>query len=140
MIPQASIKKQIDELVKEIQTHDHAYYVLDKPLVADAVRDSLKGELENLEKQYPEFITADSPTQRIGGKALGKFAKYKHQHPKYSIDDVFSFEDVLEFDRRVKRFLALPANPRFGISNPAARLDGASSAILFPSDRDCLPK
>lgn len=91
--------------MKEI---DYAYYVLDKPVVSDAVRDSLKDELEKLETAWPELITPDSPTQRIGGKALGKFEKYRHKIPKWSIDDVFSFEEVREFDARVKRFLDLP--------------------------------
>ncbi|HNP75372.1 MAG TPA: NAD-dependent DNA ligase LigA [bacterium] len=100
-------KNRIDKLKKQLHEIDYAYYVLDKPVVSDAVRDSLKDELEKLEGQHPELVTPDSPTQRIGGKALGKFQKHKHRIPKYSIDDVFSFEEVVEFDRRVKRFLNL---------------------------------
>ena len=99
----AAIKKQMKEI-------DYAYYVLDKPIISDAARDSLKDELEKLETAWPEFITKDSPTQRIGGKALGKFEKYRHKIPKWSIDDIFSFDEVLEFDARVKRFLDLPAD------------------------------
>lgn len=102
-------KKRIDKLKNQLQEIDYAYYVLDKPIVSDDVRDSLKDELEKLEKEFPEFITSDSPTQRIGGKALGKFSKHKHKIPKYSIDDVFSLDEVWEFDQRIKRFLALPA-------------------------------
>jgi DNA ligase (NAD+) len=101
-------KKRIDAIKKQMKDIDYAYYVLDKPIVSDAARDSLKDELEGLEKQYPEFITPDSPTQRIGGKALGKFPKYRHKTPKWSIDDVFSFDEVKEFDARIKRFLGLP--------------------------------
>ncbi|MEK7072769.1 MAG: NAD-dependent DNA ligase LigA, partial [Patescibacteria group bacterium] len=100
--------QRIINLKNQLQEIDYAYYVLDKPIVTDAVRDSLKDELENIEKEYPDLITTDSPTQRIGGRALGKFEKYKHQVPKYSIDDVFSFEEVIEFDQRIKRFLGLP--------------------------------
>ena len=103
-------KKRIDSIKKQMKEIDYAYYVLDKPLVSDAVRDSLKDELEKLENQYPEFITTDSPTQRIGGKALGKFKKHKHTIPKWSFDDLFSFEEVREFDAKVKRFLDLPAD------------------------------
>lgn len=101
-------KKRIEKLKNQLQEIDYAYYVLDKPIVTDAVRDSLKDELEKIEQEYPNLITADSPTQRIGGKALGKFEKYKHKVPKYSIDDVFSFEEVIEFDQRIKRFLEWP--------------------------------
>ena len=103
-------QRRISKLKDQLRDIDHAYYVLDKPIVSDAVRDSLKDELEKLEKEYPEFITLDSPTQRIGGKALGKFARHRHKIPKYSINDVFSFEEVLEFDQRIKRFLNLPEN------------------------------
>ncbi|MFH1668285.1 MAG: NAD-dependent DNA ligase LigA [Candidatus Komeilibacteria bacterium] len=103
-------KNRIHKLKDQLHEIDYAYYVLDKPFVTDAVRDSLKDELEKLEKEYPQFITSDSPTQRVGGKALGKFQKHKHRVAKYSIDDVFSFEEVVEFDQRIKRFLKLPEN------------------------------
>jgi len=103
-------KKRVEVIKKQMKDIDYAYYVLDKPIVSDAARDSLKDELEKLEATYPEFITPDSPTQRIGGKALGKFEKYRHKIPKWSIDDVFSFDEVKEFDARVKRFLDLPEN------------------------------
>ncbi|MFA6526038.1 MAG: NAD-dependent DNA ligase LigA [Candidatus Buchananbacteria bacterium] len=104
----AETKKRIEAIKKQMKEIDHAYYVLDKPIVSDAARDSLKDELEKLEAGYPELITADSPTQRIGGKALGRFEKYRHKISKWSIDDVFSFGEVREFDARVKRFLDLP--------------------------------
>lgn len=101
-------KKRLDAIKKQLKDIDYAYYVLDKPFVSDAARDSLKDELEKLEAQFPDLITADSPTQRIGGKALGKFEKYKHQVQKWSFDDLFSFEEVREFDAKVKRFLDWP--------------------------------
>ncbi|MFC1622713.1 NAD-dependent DNA ligase LigA, partial [Patescibacteria group bacterium] len=100
-------KIRILKLKKQLWETDYAYYVLDKPVVSDSARDSLKNELEKLEKEFPEFITIDSPTQRVGGKALGRFEKIKHSVKKYSLDDVFSFKNVEEFDLRVKRFLKL---------------------------------
>jgi len=100
-------QKRYLKLLKQLQAVDHAYYVLDKPIISDAARDSLKDEIEALEKQYPEIIRPDSPTQRIGGRALSKFNKVKHEIPKYSLDDVFSFDEIREFDARVKRFLGL---------------------------------
>jgi len=104
----AEAEKRIKKLKRQLQEIDYAYYVLDRPIVSDAVRDSLKDELERLEKQYPALITPDSPTQRIGGKALGKFDKYRHKIPKWSFDDMFSFAEVREFDAKTKRFLGLP--------------------------------
>jgi len=100
--------KRYQKLLKQMREIDHAYYVLDKPFVSDAARDSLKDEIEALEKQYPDIVAPDSPTQRIGGKALNKFNKIKHLIPKYSLDDVFSYDEIREFDARVKRFLDLP--------------------------------
>ncbi|MFA5047497.1 MAG: NAD-dependent DNA ligase LigA [Patescibacteria group bacterium] len=98
-------QKRIAKLKAQLKEIDHAYYVLDNPFVSDAVRDSLKDELEKLEQEFPQFITSDSPTQRVGGKALGKFQKYRHTTPKYSFDDLFSFSEVEEFDAKLKRFL-----------------------------------
>jgi len=103
----AEAKNRIEKLKKQFQQIDYAYYVLDKPLVSDAVRDSLKRELSTLEFQYPDLITPDSPTQRIGGRALGKFEKVRHTKKRYSLDDVFSFNEVIAFDDRVKKFIGL---------------------------------
>ncbi|OGG87529.1 hypothetical protein A3B87_02820 [Candidatus Kuenenbacteria bacterium RIFCSPHIGHO2_02_FULL_39_13] len=106
----AAAQKRLEKLKEQFRAIDYAYFVLDKPLVSDATRDSLKRELTDLERQFPDLITPDSPTQRIGGKALGRFDKVPHPTAKYSFDDVFSFDQVLEFDARVKRFLELPAD------------------------------
>lgn len=106
----SSAKNRLEKLKNQLREIDHAYYVLDRPLVSDAARDSLKDEVEKIEAQFPVLITSDSPTQRIGGRALGKFPKVKHNIQKYSLDDVFSFDEVREFDERVKRFLQLTEN------------------------------
>lgn len=105
-------KQRLDKLIEQINEIDYAYYVLDKPLVSDAARDSLKNEIESLEKEFPDLVRPDSPTQRIGGKVLSQFRKIKHDIPKYSLDDVFSYKEIKEFDQRVKRFLKLPENEK----------------------------
>jgi DNA ligase (NAD+) len=102
-------KSRLEKLKEQMREVDYAYYVLDRPIMSDAARDSLKDEVEALEKQFPDLVTADSPTQRIGGKVVGKFKKVKHEIKKYSLDDVFSYEEISEFDERVKRFLNLPS-------------------------------
>ena len=71
----AAAQKRLEKLKEQFRAIDYAYFVLDKPLVSDATRDSLKRELTDLERQFPDLITPDSPTQRIGGKALGRFDK-----------------------------------------------------------------
>src|SRR3989339_278088 len=100
-------KERLEKLKDQMREIDHAYYVLDRPIVSDAARDSLKDEVEKIEAEFPDLITPDSPTQRIGGVALSKFEKIKHEIPKYSLDDVFDFDEVREFDKRVRRFLNL---------------------------------
>src|SRR3989339_1060985 len=123
-------KNRIEKLKQQLMEIDYAYYVLDKPVMSDAARDSLKDELEKLEKEFPEFITADSPTQRIGGKVLGKFEKVKHQTPKYSFDDVFSWSEVLEFDARVKRFLDLPLDQNVAYTCEL-KIDGLNMSFIY---------
>ncbi|MFH1175575.1 MAG: NAD-dependent DNA ligase LigA, partial [bacterium] len=123
-------KNRIEALKKQLKEADYAYFVLDKPIMSDSARDSLKDELEGLEKQFPEFITSDSPTQRVGGKAAGKFEKIRHKHPKYSFDDVFSFEEVLEFDKRVKRFLNLPEDESIEY-NCELKIDGLNISLIY---------
>ncbi|PIP29401.1 DNA ligase (NAD(+)) LigA [Candidatus Kuenenbacteria bacterium CG23_combo_of_CG06-09_8_20_14_all_36_9] len=123
-------KNRIEKLKQQLMEIDYAYYVLDKPVMSDAARDSLKDELEKLEKEFPEFITADSPTQRIGGKVLGKFEKVKHQTSKYSFDDVFSWSEVLEFDARVKRFLDLPLDQNVAYTCEL-KIDGLNMSFIY---------
>ena len=99
------VAQRIEKLKKEVNHHRYLYHVLDKQEISDAALDSLKGELENLERQYPELITPDSPTQRVGGKPLDKFRKIKHQVTQWSFNDAFEKEEIIDFDKRVKKNL-----------------------------------
>ncbi|RKJ44253.1 NAD-dependent DNA ligase LigA, partial [Butyricicoccus sp. 1XD8-22] len=92
------IEKRIAELNALLHEYGHAYYVLDKPLVSDAEYDRLLNELIALEKQYPEFIYPDSPTQRIGGKPLEGFKKVTHTFPMLSLSNAFNDADLRDFD------------------------------------------
>ncbi|MEW6584430.1 MAG: NAD-dependent DNA ligase LigA [Nitrospirota bacterium] len=98
------IKKEIEKLVKELNYHSYRYYVLDSPVVSDEEYDRMYFHLKKLEDQYG-YILPDSPTQRIGAAPLDKFAKVKHTEPMLSLDNAFSHDEVIEFDKRVKRFL-----------------------------------
>ena len=98
-----AIKKRIEKLRKEINHHRYLYHVLDKQEISDAALDSLKHELDKLEQANPEFITPDSPTQRVSGKALDKFAKVKHQHRMLSLNDAFSFDEIKEWEDRNRK-------------------------------------
>jgi DNA ligase (NAD+) len=101
----AQAKKKIEELRKKIRHHDHLYYVLDKPEISDAAYDKLFRELQALEKEHPELITPDSPTQRVGGAPLKTFKTYKHKRPLLSLDNAMNEEDLMDFDRRVREGL-----------------------------------
>lgn len=98
----AEAKKRIKKLREVIDRHRYLYHVEDKAEISDAAHDSLKHELYTLEQEYPEFITPDSPTQRVGGKPLEKFKKVRHAERMLSMEDVFSEE---EFSNWVKRLV-----------------------------------
>lgn len=90
-----ALRQKIDEL-------SYQYYTLDKPTMSDYEYDMLYRELENIEKAHPEWVTPDSPTQRVGSKISGGFEKYTHDRPMLSLGDVFNDDELREFDRRVR--------------------------------------
>jgi len=96
---------RIQWLREELNRHGHAYYVLDQPTIPDAEYDTLFFELQQLETKHPDLITADSPTQRVGGAPLPEFAQVQHDVPMLSINNGFSEEDIRAFDRRVSEGL-----------------------------------
>ncbi|MDI3508769.1 MAG: ligase, partial [Clostridiales bacterium] len=82
--------QRVNELRRIIEHHNYMYYVLDSPEISDAEYDALMRELEQLESEYPELITPDSPTQRVGGQVSGQFQPVVHSVPLLSLNDVFS--------------------------------------------------
>jgi len=100
--------KRIAELRETIRYHSRLYYELDRPEIDDYEYDMLYHELLDLEASYPELVTPDSPTQNVGGKALGKFEPVQHVVQMGSLQDVFSYEELLEFDSRVRDEIAEP--------------------------------
>jgi DNA ligase (NAD+) len=99
------IKERIEKLKIAVDHHRYLYHILDKQEISDAALDSLKHELAELEKKFPEFLAPDSPTQRVGGKPLDKFVKIRHKIQQWSFDDVFSEEEIKDFDTRLKKML-----------------------------------
>jgi DNA ligase (NAD+) len=98
-------KKRAENIRLLINKYNHEYYVLDQPSVSDSVYDSLMKELKSLEKQFPEIITPDSPTQRVGGEPAKKFQKTKHQYRMLSLNDAFSEKELLDWESRVLKLL-----------------------------------
>jgi DNA ligase (NAD+) len=97
----AALEKKIEALREKIRRHEHLYYVLDSPEISDAEFDKLMNELKALEKEHPELITPDSPTQRVGGKPREGFVKVRHSSPMLSLDNAYSEEELRDWERRV---------------------------------------
>lgn len=98
-------KNRIEKLKKSIEHYRYEYHVHDKSLISDAALDSLKKELFDLEQQFPDLITSDSPTQRVGGEPLKGFNKVKHPTPMVSFNDAFSEEDMKDWLERLENYL-----------------------------------
>ena len=100
------MKEKIRELQEQLTQYNYEYHVLDKPTVPDAVYDQLLRELFDLEKEYPEYKTEDSPTVRVGGQILDKFEKVEHSSPMLSLSNAFNEEDLRAFDNRVRKVIS----------------------------------
>lgn len=96
---------QMRQLIQILAQHNHAYYVMDQPTIEDSEYDQLFHQLKVLESQYPEYIQADTPTSKVGGKALSKFESVTHAVPMLSLGNVFNQEDLFAFARRIEERL-----------------------------------
>lgn len=101
------LSKHLEELKEKIRENDYLYYVLDDPQISDYEYDQMMQELLDIEKNHPELLTADSPSQRVGGEALSAFQSYTHRNPLLSLGNSYNEDDLREFDRRVKSDLGV---------------------------------
>ena len=122
---------RIKELREQVRRHDYRYYVLDDPAISDARYDALLGELRELEAAHPELVTPDSPTQRVGGEASGTFGEVVHAVPMLSLENAFTEQDVLDFDRRVRERLDTDAVDY----SAEPKLDGLAISLRYESGR-----
>ena len=97
-----TVKEQMDQLTDELIVHAKKYYEEDAPEISDFEYDALSRQLRQLEQEYPQWARADSPTQRIGGEPLEGFDEVRHDYPMESLQDVFSYEELWDFDRKIK--------------------------------------
>ncbi len=121
------IKQRIENLRKQIKYHDYLYYVLNQPEISDYEYDKLYNELKTLESQYPQFITPDSPTQRVSGEVVKEFKPVKHTSPMLSLDNTYSQQEIYDWAERISKYVALK-NLEF-IVEP--KLDGLSCTIHY---------
>jgi DNA ligase (NAD+) len=120
-------KERIAKLKTEINHHRYLYHVLDKQEISDAALDSLKHELWKIEQAWPDLITPDSPTQRVAGKPLAGFNKFKHPKPILSIEDAFSLIEIKDWQERNEKLLGEKINGYFG----ELKMDGLAMVLTY---------
>jgi len=125
------IKKKIEELRKEIISHNKKYYVDNLPEISDRKYDVLLDELKKLEKSHPEFISPDSPTLKVGGEALKEFKTVEHNVPMLSMDNTYSPEEIIEFDKRVRKNLEVDRLDYV----VELKIDGVSISLLYENGK-----
>jgi DNA ligase (NAD+) len=123
----ASARKRARELHAQLHEHNYRYYVLDDPVISDAQYDELLRELQALERHYPELLSTDSPTQRIGAAPLKAFGEVRHEQRMLSLDNAFSDAELADFDRRVRELLE--ADTVDYAAEP--KLDGLAVSLLY---------
>lgn len=128
MSSDSSIAHQIEYLRSQLREANYLYYVLDNPSIPDVEYDRLFRQLQQLEHAHPELITRDSPTQRVGDKALDDFAQVQHRVPMLSLDNVFNDEELVAFDRRVRERLETDDEIEY-VCEP--KLDGLAVSLLY---------
>ena len=124
----SSPDQQIEQLRKQLRKHAHLYYVLDQPEASDSEYDRQYRELQQLEQQYPELITEDSPTQRVGAEPLPEFSQVTHRMPMLSLDNVFSDEELAAYYKRLQDRLGTDVSITFAAE---PKLDGLAISILY---------
>ncbi len=128
MLDKKQAKERIAKLRQAIDKYRYAYHVENKSLISDEALDALKKELFDLEQQYPDLITPDSPTQRVAGKPLKEFKKVRHERPMISLNDAFSEEDVRDWLKRIENYLGRPIKHEFYCEH---KIDGLSVELVY---------
>ncbi|MEZ5492163.1 MAG: NAD-dependent DNA ligase LigA [Gammaproteobacteria bacterium] len=124
----ASVRKDIEQLREQVAHHDRLYFEQDSPEIPDADYDQLFARLVALEEQYPEFVTPDSPTQRVSGTPIAGFVQVRHEIPMLSLDKVFDETDLALFDARIKKRLGSDTNLQYSCE---PKVDGVAVSLLY---------
>jgi DNA ligase (NAD+) len=129
-LSKAQAKVEHKRLALELERHDKAYYQDDAPKVTDAEYDALRQRFNAIEKRFPELVTSDSPSQKIGAAPSGRFAKVRHAVPMLSLDNAFAEADVVDFVDRIRRFLKLGDDDNIDFS-AEPKIDGLSMSLRY---------
>ena len=125
----SSVQERLDALREQLRHHSYLYHVLDDPEIPDIEYDRLMRDLQRLEAEHPEFITSDSPSQRVGEKPIEGFSTVTHRLPMLSLDNAFSEEELRDFDQRVRKRLDLADGAIEYAAEP--KLDGAAISLMY---------
>ncbi len=128
MTDQEDVSSKISELRRLIDYHNYRYHALDLPEISDADYDRLFRELVDLEKEHPELMTVDSPTQRVGFSPIEKFVPFHHEMPLLSLENAMNIEEALDFDRRVRKLLATDADIEYVAE---LKMDGLAVELVY---------
>lgn len=128
--PKTDPKSEYEALKAEIRAHDHAYYVKDAPTVSDAEYDQLYRRLQEIEKEHPDWVTPDSPTQRVGGSVMEAFESYRHHGPMLSLDNSFTEEEIRQFDERARKGLDLGPSEQIDYV-VEVKIDGLAIELVY---------
>src|SRR6202048_4309130 len=129
-LTRAQAKVELKRLALEIESHDKRYYQEDAPTVTDAAYDALRQRVNAIEARFPEFVTSESPSQKVGARPSGRFAKVRHAVPMLSLDNAFAEEDVVDFVGRIRRFLKLGDDDEIAFS-AEPKIDGLSMSLRY---------
>jgi DNA ligase (NAD+) len=129
-LTKAQAKVELKRLALEIESHDRHYYQEDAPKISDAAYDVLRQRVNAIEARFPEFVTSESPSQKVGAKPSGRFAKVRHAVPMLSLDNAFADEDVADFVGRIRRFLKLGDDDEIAFS-AEPKIDGLSMSLRY---------
>ncbi len=129
-LTKAQAKVEHKRLTLEIENHDRLYYQEDAPKISDAAYDELRKRLNAIEVRFPDFVTAESPSQTVGVAPTGRFKKIRHALPMLSLDNAFAEADVLDFVGRIRRFLKLGDDERIDFS-AEPKIDGLSMSLRY---------
>src|ERR1700751_4477152 len=124
-LTKAQARVELTRLAIELEGHDKRYYQEDAPSVSDAEYDELRKRFNAIEARFPEFVTADSPSQKVGAAPSGRFKKVRHAVPMLPLENALAEEDLLEFVGRIRRFLKLGDEDKIGFS-AEPKIDGLS--------------
>jgi len=119
-------KERIEILTKELNEHNHRYYVFNQPSISDFEYDILLNELDTLEKKFPEFISINSPTRHVGSDITKEFEQFEHTYPMLSLGNTYSEEELREFDSRIRKTISEPIEYVCEL-----KFDGASISIIY---------